>query len=278
MMGAQNFGPDSQNWVGIMEMVRRTATARGRAASGYFSIEGTRLHERALRAGIFVEQAVVAAHYWQDVDDRKQKLLVSLAESGCRLTVVPDGVVSEFTGGRDLGAILGLVALPSAPSLRDVLTAQGDNQLVLLVALDVVDPGNVGALVRTAHAGGAAAFIAVGVSDPFHPKALRTTMGSLFKLPILHYTAVSRLLQDLNKNNVCCLGTAVADAIPPYDLPELTGPVAIFMGSEAWGLADDVLAKMDHRVTIPMVPGVDSYSVNAAAAIMLYEMQRRQLT
>lgn len=268
---------DSQDWVGVMEMVRRTVTARGRTTSGYFSIEGTRLHERALRAGVFVEQAVVAAQYWRDSDDREQRLLVSLVDSGCRLTVVPDEVVGEFTGGRDLGAILGLIGLPSVPSLADILTVQGDNQPMLLVALDVVDPGNVGALVRTAHAGGAAAFIAVGVSDPFHPKALRTTMGSLFKLPILRYTAVSPLLKDLRENNMCYLGTAVADAIPLYALPKLTRPIAIFMGSEAWGLADDVLANMDYRVTIPMVPGVDSYSVNAAAAIMLYEMQRRQV-
>ncbi len=260
-----------------MEMVRRTVTARGRAASGYFSIEGTRLHERALRAGIVVEQAVVAARYWHAVDERKQLLLAALTDSGCDLIVVPDEVVEAFTAGRGLGAIVGLIKLPTAPSLAEIIRDHQTNQARFLAAVDVVDPGNVGALVRTAHAGGAAGFIAVGVSDPFHPKALRTTMGSLFKLPILRYTAVSPLLKDLKKNDVFCVGTAVADAIPLYELPELSSPLAIFMGSEAWGLADDVSSKMEYRVTIPMVPGVDSYSVNAAAAIILYEMQRRQL-
>ena len=260
-----------------MEKVRRTATARGRAASGYFSIEGTRLHERALRAGISVEEAVVAEQYGRDLDARKQRLLAGLFDSGCRLTVVPDDVVYEFVGGRGLGAILGLIKLPTAPSLTEIIAAQKENQARFLVVVDVVDPGNVGALVRTAHAGGAAGFVVVGASDPFHPKALRTTMGSLFKLPILRYTAVTSLLLDLKQNNVCCVGTAVAGAMPLNQLPPITVPTAIFMGSEAWGLGNELLAEMDFRVTIPMVSGVDSYSVNAAAAIMLYELQRRQL-
>ena len=92
---------DSHNWQGIMEKVRRTATARGRVASGYFSIEGTRLHERALRAGISVEEAVVAEQYGRDqpVDADAVALVVAgdrVLSPGVRhLDIAPARVIAD---------------------------------------------------------------------------------------------------------------------------------------------------------------------------------------
>ncbi len=258
-------------------MIRRAATARGRAQIGCFSIEGTRLHERALRAGIQVQRAVVGTGFWRSSEPRIQDLLAGLRAGGCRLTEIPDEVLFELTGGRDLGAILGLVALPPQPNLASMIKNCRRKPIVFLAAVDVVDPGNLGAMIRSALAGGAAGFICVGGSDPFHPKTLRTTMGSLFKLPILRVESYEVILQDCHEQDVWTLGTAVTGGIPLPSAPLNRDRLAVFMGSEASGLPIDLLAKLNMRLTIPMVAGIDSYSVNAAAAIVLYEIQRQKI-
>lgn len=263
-------------WRGAVEMVKRASSPKGRALTGLFSIEGTRLHERALRAGIHVEQAVVATGYREASDARVQGLLAALEANGCELIAAPDAVVAEMTGGRDLGAILGLIRMPAQPVLADVV-AQSGALPVLLVAVNVAEPGNVGALVRTAHALGAAGFVAVGASDPFHPKALRTTMGSLFKLPVLRYGALPPLLAALRELGVEAVGTAVSGGVPLYHAEFGARGTAVLMGSEAWGLSEAAQARVDRLVSIPMAAGIDSLSVNAAAAVILYELARRRL-
>jgi TrmH family RNA methyltransferase len=147
---------------------------------------------------------------------------------------------------------------------------------ILLVALDVEDPGNVGALVRTALASGAAGFIAVGVSDPHHPKAVRTSMGSLFKIPVLSYPAYGPLMEELRSAGARSFGAVSSGGIPLPEIDTAGNAVALFMGGEAFGLPEAVVSQLDTLVTVPMVSEVDSYSVNAAAAIILYELVARR--
>jgi TrmH family RNA methyltransferase len=144
---------------------------------------------------------------------------------------------------------------------------------LFLAAADIVDPGNVGALTRTAHAGGARGLLASGASDPFHPRATRISRGSIFKLPVIRYESVAAMLDDLRGHNVFTVATAAGAGTP---LPEViwpAWPTAVLLGNEAEGLPPEVAGAVDLQVTIPMAAGVDSYSVNAAAAIVLYVAQ-----
>ena len=143
------------------------------------------------------------------------------------------------------------------------------------VAVDVEDPGNVGALTRTALASGAVALAAIGVSDPYHPRAVRTSRGSLFKLPIVRYTSAEPLLDELAKLSVRTFGAVSSGGVAPFEDPPDADPLAIFLGNEAFGLPARIRDRMDRLLTIPMRPGVDSFSVNAVAAILLYEARRR---
>lgn len=262
----------NQAWRGIVEMVRRTATAKGRASSGYFSIEGTRLHERALRAGWQIESAVVGTSFSNNTSSRIQYLLRDLERADCQLLTVPDDVIVELTDGRDLGAIIGLVPLP------EPVTAfpESSEPPMFLVAADIKDPGNTGALMRTALAAGATAFIACGICDPYHPKAVRTSMGSLFKLPVLTFAGIGEAVEKLAERGVQTVGLVIESSLqlPGVDMP--TAGAAVIVGSEAAGLEPEVQQSLDCLVSIPMRDGVDSYSVNAAAAIALYELGLRR--
>lgn len=263
----------ANNWHGTVEKIRRAGTRKGRVTSGFFSIEGIRLHERAVRAGVHVQQAIITSRFQHDPSNRIQALLAELSDQGCRLETVPEKVIREITGGRDLGQILGLVRLPEQRQLDEVVTTERKAPL-LLVAVDVKDPGNVGALLRTAHASGATAFVATGITDPFHPKALRTTMGSLFKLPVLLYSEPWPFIDQLRGLGIELVGTAVSGGILLSNALFPTTGSAVMVGSEAWGLSETVQACVDRTISIPMAAEVDSFSVNAAAAIILYEISR----
>jgi TrmH family RNA methyltransferase len=264
----------ANNWQGTVEMIRRAGTRKGRATGGYFSIEGIRLHERALRAGVRVQQAIVTTSFLKDSSARVQKLLADLQEQGCRLEIVPNDVIGEIIGERDLGQILGLIRIPEQRQLADATNIEEMERPLFLVAVDIKDPGNVGALLRTAHASGATAFVATGISDPFHPKALRTTMGSLFKLPVLLYKDPIPLIKQLRELGIETVGTAVYGGTPLTQVTFSSAGIAVLIGSEAWGLPENVQTGVDRLVSIPMKVGVDSFSVNAAAAIVLYEIGR----
>lgn len=262
------------DWRSLAERIRRTRTPTGRADSGYFSLEGVRLHERAWRAGVPVVEALVSADLLQSPSARIQTLLAGLRANGCRLTPAPPEALAELTGGRGSGDILGLIPLPPPPLWETLLASQPDQPPLLLAAMDIVDPGNVGALVRTGHASGVNGFLAVGVSDPFHPRAVQTSRGSLFKLPIRQVDSAETLLTILAAQGVAAVGATVSPGVwlPQAHWP--SGGLALLMGSEAEGLSPDIQARLELSVHIPMAAGIDSFSVNAAAAIILYEIQR----
>lgn len=241
----------------LRHRLTQAASAAGRRASGLYLLEGTRLVERAFRAGVVVESC--AAKSYGD-NEREAALLASLeGVANQSLVRMPDTVFVKHASGRETGAVLALARIPEPPDLPAVGT--------VLVAVDISDPGNVGALVRTALAAGADAFVAAGKTDPFHPKAVRTSMGSVCKLPVLR-TPLDAFEQALAGWPL--LGTVCAGGVPLPDC-ELGGErLALLVGSEPFGLPEDVVARLDQRASIPMRAGVDSFSVNAAAAICLY--------
>ena len=150
-------------------MVRRVTTLKGRSQHGRFSIEGIRHHERALRAGVPLELVLIAEHMWQDKSERVQRLLAELETAVPSLITIPNATMTQLTASRALGGLLGLISLPTPPDLRHLLTTTTNP--LLLIATDIIDPGNVGALLRTGHASGITAFITIGRSDPFHPQS-----------------------------------------------------------------------------------------------------------
>jgi RNA methyltransferase, TrmH family len=262
----------SNSWQSILAQVQRTATAKGRAASGYFSIEGTRLHERALRANAPLTAVLTSQSRLQNQSSREAAVWQQLAKQNIPHYPIPDDEMATLTQGRRLGDLIGLVRLPNAPHLAAWLASHPAP--TLLVAVDLVDPGNVGGMIRTAHALGVGLFIAVGGSDPFHPRAVRTSMGSLFKLPIVTIS-LPQLFETLRPFSIQTIAAVAENGVSLPQLTMVDGGTAVFMGSEYWGLPDKLVEQLDQPVTIPMTSGIDSFSVNAAAAIVLYELQRQ---
>jgi len=262
------------NWRQLLQRIQRLSVPEGRRRDGAFTLEGFRSMERALRNRAPLEAVLLGESFRTAPNLRKTRILEALEQRGIPLHFAPDEALIPLTGGRGLGDIFAILPLPPAPELSTLFTPSG--RRLLVVGWNLGDPGNTGAVIRSALAAGACGFLAIGTTDPWHPKSVRTSMGSLFALPILRLHEDSPWLDTLHQLNVHTLATVCRDAVPLPNLPPLPDRLALIMGSEAFGLPDPLAALARLRVTIPMPPNVDSYSINAATAVLAYTLMHRE--
>ena len=158
---------------------------------------------------------------------------------------------------------------------EDAALAPGRTTPLIVVAHGIQDPGNLGGLLRTAHAAGASGcFVCGEAADLFHPRTVRAGMGAVFRLPAFRAEA-DDLLERLDAKGI---QTLAADAKEGTDYPrcDLTRPLALFFGGEGAGLPSSLVGRIGERLRIPMRAGVESLSVGAAAAVVLFEAARQR--
>ena len=168
----------------------------------------------------------------------------------------------------------GLVAVARIPAraLSDIPR----NGQPLVVACGLQDPGNLGAIVRTADCAGASGVLLVEPCvDLYDPKTVRGTMGSLFTLPVVSVREPGRLWAWLRAGGYRLVGTASHGSLDAF-AADLRGPMAFVLGNEARGLPDEVLGELDAVVRLPMSVGADSLNVAVAAGVLLYEAWRQR--
>ena len=231
-------------------------------------LDGPHLVAEALASGVVVEVAA----FQRDALGDPELLRLSAAPAIEDVVTVSDQVIAALSPTRSPS---GVVALAQRPRI-DPLAEDGRPPLVIL-AVDVQDPGNMGALVRSAEAGGATGVIATSASaDPFGWKALRGAMGSAFRLHvgrIRHAREAIALARHVPGLRV--VATVSSRGVPMGEA-DLTGPLALVVGSEGSGLPDDVLSEADLLVSIPMAPRVESLNVAVATALLIYEARRQR--
>jgi TrmH family RNA methyltransferase len=266
--------PVSNQFTNLFEQVRRAATAKGRADARVFVAEGRRLLERSLRSG-WLPRALLLGQ-----SAAREPELVALLESWPALEPlvqhVPDGALLELAEGRRSGLVTALFDLPDTLTIAALLARRAP-PAVFLVVVDVDEPGNVGALIRTALACDATGVICVGSTDPFHPKAVRTSLGSLFKLPLCRVAPDERV-PALRAARVHTLAAVARDGEALHHAVWPQGSSALLVGNESRGLDLRWREGADARISIDLCRAADSFCVNAAAAICLYEVQRRLIS
>jgi TrmH family RNA methyltransferase len=167
-----------------------------------------------------------------------------------------------------------IVALAERPQDGAVFAARPP---LVVVACDVQDPGNLGAIARVAEAAGASGLIVTGRSAaPFGWKALRGSMGSALRLPVASRDATDAAIAEARRHGCRVVAMAPRGGRLLYDA-DLAGPVALVVGSEGRGLDEAALSLADERVTIPMQPPVESLNTATSAALILYEARRQRL-
>lgn len=246
---------------------RQLTVGKYRRMRGQFLAEGPQAVREALAAGAAVE--VLIDVQWLE---RRHEAVTAARDTGVAVHVVDE---SGFSGLVSAHAPQGVVAVCTwQPSTLAALAAvEGPGQVVL--AHQMSDPGNAGALIRVADAAGA---LGVALSersvDPTNPKCVRATAGSLFHLPVV---AAGDSLAAISVLGDAGFRILAADVTPDsVDLftaereGQLAGRIAWVFGNEAHGLPEGVLAAVDHVVRIPILGSAESLNLATAAAVCLY--------
>jgi TrmH family RNA methyltransferase len=251
----------------IQRLRRLSGRRSARSAEAAFVIDGPTLLADALDAGVAVEEVVAEPGCPQD-------LLIHAEASGAAVRWTAEGVlarVTETVTPQPVAAIARFVDVaPEAAA-----SAAGPLALVLV---GVGDPGNAGTLLRSAEAAGAGAVLFCdGSVDPYGPKCVRASAGSVFRVAVTRSADAAEALPQLSAAGLTTVAT-LARGAQPYDHVDLAGRVALVMGSEAHGLSDVVAGHVAQAVTIPMVGRTESLNVAMAGTILCFESwrQRRQ--
>ena len=235
---------------------------------GEVAIEGMHLVEEAIRSGL----RLGTVFFSESAHERAHKLLPQLS-SHTEALLLPDDVFASAVASECPQGIAALVR-PRVFVLDDVFVP---SPALLMVAIGLQDPGNLGTIARSAEAFGLTGLLlGERTVSSWNWKALRASAGSLFRLPMLK-VEVAKALTELKSRGVLVLATSSHKGISIADA-DLRGPVAFLVGNEGAGIAKDLLAQADEVVAIPQSARVESLNAGIAASIMLYEaaQQRRE--
>jgi RNA methyltransferase, TrmH family len=248
-------------------IVQRFRAAARRDADAVLLLDGAHLVTDALGAGIRVREAAVAAD--AESDPEIATLVARLSRAGVETVSAIAPVMAALSPVRSPSAIVAIADRPSRGA------AMFDGQPLLLVAYDVQDPGNLGAIVRVAEAGGATGVVAAGASaDPFGWKALRGSMGSTLRLPVTVEKGPCSFA-GMRARGCRVVATAPRSGQSLFDV-DLTGPLALVIGGEGGGLSPQHLVDADAVVTSPMCAPVESLNAAVTAALLIYEARRQR--
>ena len=231
-------------------------------------LDGTHLVSEAVAAGIHLQHVLVAA---DALETREITELLAQAGSRVEVAAASSSVMDAVSPVRSSSPIVAIGSRP--PETRSPFEAASP---LVVVACDVQDPGNLGAIIRVAEAAGASGVIVAGASaDPFGWKALRGSMGSALRLPIATAASVDDAVDEARAHHAQIVATVPRDGVPLHE-SHLARPTALLIGSEGPGLPAHVIHAADVRVTVPMEPQVESLNAAVAAAVLLYEAYRQR--
>jgi TrmH family RNA methyltransferase len=251
-------------------VARYRAVAQGEEHS-LVLLDGAHLVASALAARVPIRQAIVAAGAHEDPEIAR--LVRQILREGVEIVSASAPVMNAISPVRSPSAIVAIADRPAV--LPDRLYPDRPLPLVV-VAADVQDPGNVGAIVRVAEAGSATGVIAAGQSaDPFGWKALRGSMGSALRLPIAAESSLEDAIATARSHGCRIVASAPRNGEPLFEA-DLTGALAILIGGEGPGLPLGIVADADAVVTIPMQPPVESLNAAVTAALIVYEARRQR--
>ena len=255
----------------------RLRSRRQRQRQRRFLVEGRREIAAALDAGWPVEAVFHCADLFpaRDAEENgdEDAVLAACAAHGVACTATGAAAFRKMAYREKPDGLLAVAAMP-ATTLAGLPPPDAKPGLYL-VAVGIEKPGNLGAMLRSAAAAGAAgALVADSVVDVFNPNVVRASLGALFRVPVA--VASGKAARAWLAAGEVRLVAASPGAATRYDRADWGGNVAIAVGSEAAGLGADWLATAE-QVAIPMAAGTDSLNAATAAAVLLFEAQRQRV-
>ncbi len=234
-----------------------------------FIIEGTRIIETALEAGVHIREVFFTDHVGAKKEGRA--ILRAIGGKGARVFATTEQLLNKITDTETPQGIAAVVSyqlssLEGLPVLENPLYAVSDG---------VREPGNLGTIIRISDSAGAGAVILLdGTCDVFIPKAIRATAGSIFHIPVVR-TKSEIFVKWLHGRGAMLAATSSDADISVFDA-KLDGPLALVFGNEALGVSSVIRKAADLSLKIPIYGKAESINVALAAAVCLYEAARQR--
>jgi TrmH family RNA methyltransferase len=253
----------------LMKTIRRLQQRTGRRPKGRFLLEGVKLAVEALQSPVTIEQVVFSCPFAES--DTGRSLAARFEAKGVPLVAVRQKI---FARASSLDSPEGVLLIARRPTLP-LASITGEPALVVA---GVQDPGNLGAMARVAEAASVSALVICrGSADPFQPKALRASMGSLVRLTVLQGGEPASALCFLKEQGLSLIVCLPRDG-DDFRKVDLRRPLALVMGSESTGVPETLVALADRRISVPMRPTVESLNVAVVTGLVLYEVARQRGT
>ena len=235
-------------------------------------LDGVHLIVEAKTAGLAIQEAAFDADRLKSRDEELLNLATFLKNENTRIVKVTKSVMAAISPVRKPSGVVAIAERPSA-ILDDLLT---NNRAMFLVLMDIQDPGNVGAIIRAADGGGATAVVTVGATaEPYSWKALRASMGSAFRIPVVRHNDIKDLVLRARRAHLDILATTPRHGASLFSYTFPSNPL-ILLGNEGAGLPREIVELVDDTVSVPMRAGVESLNVAVAAGLVVYEAYRQR--
>jgi TrmH family RNA methyltransferase len=257
----------------LLKQLRQAFSRAQRTAEGDCAIEGLRMLEEAIRSGLRFR----AVFFRESAQERAERLLPQIG-AHVETLLLPDKLFDASVPSETPQGVAALVRLKEF-SLDDVLEKERLQVGPIVALAGLQDPGNLGTIIRSAEAFGSAGIIlGEGTVSPLNAKAVRASAGSIFRLPVVGAPSAGGLedvAKKLRAQGVRLIATSSHKGTP-LDQANLTGALAIFVGSEGSGLPRALMPLMDESVAIPHAEQVESLNAGVAGSIILYESARQR--
>jgi len=255
-----------------VKYLRSLSLPRNRQKDRSFLIEGVKIIEEAAERAKCIRKLIVTPH--ASTDDRVSAIIDGVEQDGVEVVWVADRVMDYICETRTNQGIMALV------DMMDFKVEDFDNGQIPLVALChmLQDPGNIGTIIRVSEAAGLGGIVTTpGTVDFYNPKALRATMGSIFRLPHVRMDSLESAVERFRSKGYQIAAAMVSAKSMYYEI-DYSKPTVVMFGQEGSGLPMEAVELSDIQISIPMATMMDSLNVASAASVILYEAVRQRLT
>ena len=258
----------------IKNIIALNKKARERKAQRLFVVEG-------IRAVAEVPSSLLHAIYYVEGFDTSEDGAAFLSEISAKAPSVPIEEVAKkvFDSMSDTVTPQGVLALVKMQdfTMEDVLGASSGKPAHIVVLESLQDPGNMGTIIRTAEGAGATGIIMNSTTvDLYSPKVVRSTMGSIFRVPHIVVSDLAATIEELKTKHGVSVYAAHLKGEKFYDEFDYNGPTAFMIGNEGNGLTDQMSSHATSYLKIPMEGQLESLNASVAAALLMYETHRQR--
>lgn len=258
----------------VKQVVSWQTKARERKKDGIFIVEGVRMYEEAPVE--WIKETYVSEKFLKQImadKGRGDVIWQKLQKTGYE--EVTEEVFSKMSDTQTPQGILCVVKRPIY-NIEEMLSKKEENSPLLLVLEDLQDPGNLGTILRTGEGAGISGVImSRDTVDVYNPKTIRSTMGSVYRVPHIYVEDIGSVLEILKGRGICTYAAHLAGKTY-YDAFDFRKPCAFLIGNEGNGLKKETADRADHYLKIPMEGKVESLNAAMSAGLLVYEAHRQR--